>query len=161
MHRSITTMTLALSLAAAAAPLFACDNPGAEAQKKEINANATAADKTAEADKKIAEARPEADKKIAEARADFNKSREDYRHTRQGDLDTVNKKIADAEADLKTAAGKKKADITANLPSVRTMRDSLMMDLKALDDATPSTWDSMKVHADHDWDSLKAAVDKI
>jgi hypothetical protein len=37
----------------------------------------------------------------------------------------------------------------------------VVMDLKALDDATPSTWDAMKVHADHDWDSLKAAVDKI
>ena len=160
MHRSIS-ITLALSLAAAAGPLFGCDNPGAEAQKKENNANATAADKTAEADKKVAEARAEADKKIAEARADFNKSREDYRHTRQGDLDTVNKKIADAEADLKTATGKKKADITANLPNVRTLRDAVVMDLKALDDATPSTWDSMRVHADHDWDSLKAAVDKI
>ncbi len=158
MHRSFI-VTLATLLAAS--PILACDNPGAEAQKKENSANATAAEKTAEADKQSVEARAEADRKIAAARGDFDKAREDYRHTRQADIDTVNKKIAEAEATLKTATGKKKADLEASLPTARTLKDGVVADLKGLDTATPTTWDAMKVRADHDFDALKAAVDKI
>lgn len=140
-----------------------CDKASDEQQK----ANAA----QAEADKKIAEANKEnavkttsaqveADKKIAAAEADFGKRREDYRHTVQGNLIDLDKKIELLEAKSKTATGKAKTDLDANLAAIRTRRQAFTANMTQVDTATAIQWDNTKAKVDKDWTDLKAMVDK-
>ena len=147
MVRSIASLSLVALLSAVAS--VACDKPGATEQQRETKA----VDQSENA-------RAEADKNIAAARVDFEKKREDYRHSRFMDLADLDKKIIDLESQARTATGKTKADIDTNLPNVLSQRDQFARDLESLNNATPATWDGAKANLDHEWDSLKAAVNK-
>jgi hypothetical protein len=125
----------------------------AEANKKIAEANGEAADKS-----KAAQA--EADKKIAVAEGDFGKRREDYRHKLQSDLVDLDKKIELLEAKSKTATGKAKTDLDANLTAIRARRATFAADLKSVETATAVQWDDTKARVDKDWTDLKALVDK-
>ncbi|MDP9151812.1 MAG: hypothetical protein M3O36_17965 [Myxococcota bacterium] len=142
-----------------AAPL-GCDKPGATEQQKEMRASEQAAEARNQANSKAEGAQASADKDIAAARNDFEKTREDYRHSRRIDVADMDKKIADLQAEQRTATGKRKADLDANLPSLRAQREAFVRDMQSLDMATASSWDSAKANLDREWDALKAAVDK-
>ncbi len=142
-----------------AAPL-GCDKPGATEQQKEMRANEQAAETRNQADRKSEGAQASAEKDIAAARTDFEKNREDYRHSRRMDLVNVDKTIAELQAEQRTATGKRKADLDANVPALRAQREGFVRDMQSLDLATGSSWDSAKANLDREWDTFKAAVDK-
>ena len=121
---------------------------------------ATGCDKAADDQNKANAAQAEADKKIATAEGDFGKRREDYRHKVQTDLIDLDKKIDILEAKSKTATGKAKVDLDANLAAIRTRRTAFAQDMKGVDTATALTWDDMKTRVDKSWTDLKALVDK-
>ena len=141
------------------ASLFACDKPGATEQQKEDKANEQAANARNEAMQKAESAQASAQKDIAAAQVQFEKSREDYRHSRRIDLADVDKKVVDLETEQRTATGKTKANLAANVPAIRAQRDAYVRDRQALDAAAPATWDSAKANLDKEWDALKEAVD--
>jgi len=82
----------------------------------------------------------------------FEKAREDYRHSRQGDIDSLNQKIADLDAQEKTATGKTRASLDANLPAIHAQRDAFVNDMRGLQMATSATWDSARARIDSEWD---------
>lgn len=141
----------------------ACDK-AADDQNKANSAQGEANKKIAEANKEAAEktnsAQAEADKKIAAATADFSKRREDYRHKMSNDLVDLDKKIATLEANAKTATGKTKTDLDANLAAIRTRRTAFTTEMKGLETATADKFDGMKTSLDKSWSDLKALVDK-
>jgi biopolymer transport protein ExbB/TolQ len=157
MKRLMTSFTAVALLSSA---IIACDKPGATEQQKEINANEQAAQAKAEADRNALNAQAQSERKIAGARADFEKERDDYQHSRQQDVADVNKKIADLEAKHKTATGKEKAKLDANMPNLRARRDQFVIDMQRLDQTTPASWDGAKASLDKEWDSLKSAIDQ-
>ncbi len=140
-----------------------CDK-AADEQKKAVDAQNTANDKIVqanqEADQKANQAQADADKKIAEAQASFLKMREDYRHTTTENLVDLDKKIADLEAKEKTATGKKKADLDAQLTPIRAQRESFANDWRTIETASADTWDSTKQRLDKEWVDLKTMVDR-
>ncbi|HEX3345144.1 MAG TPA: hypothetical protein VHS09_11260, partial [Polyangiaceae bacterium] len=108
-----------LALAAVlAASVAACQKPGQKEENAEGVANRQAEEVQNEAAQKVAAAQAEADEKIAAARADFDKAREDYRHSKQVDIDNLNQKISDLDAEEKTATGKTKSELDAQLPNI-------------------------------------------
>jgi Na+-translocating ferredoxin:NAD+ oxidoreductase RnfG subunit len=156
MRRHIVPFTV---IALLSASLLACDKPGATEQQKEDKANEQAANARTEAMKNSQTAQASAEKDIAAAQAQFEKSREDYRHTRRVDLADLDKKVVDLEAEQRTATGKTKANLAANVPAIRVQRDAYVRDLQALDTAAPATWDSARANLDKKWETLKEAVD--
>jgi hypothetical protein len=151
----IGSLTLAALLSAS---LFACQKPGEQEQNAEGRANKQAEEAQNEAARKLAIAQAEADEKIAAARADFEKAREDYRHSKQMDIDTLSQKLAELDAQDKIATGKTKASLDVNLPALHAQRDAFVNDLKSLQFATPATWDTARARLDTEWDALKTGV---
>ncbi|MDP8999164.1 MAG: hypothetical protein M3O46_03535 [Myxococcota bacterium] len=154
-HIALLTWTAILS-----ASIVACEKPGATERQKEEQANEQAAEARNEAAQKAQNAQATAEKDIAKARVDFEKTREDYRHSRANDLSDLDKKIAELEANAKTATGKTKVDLQARLPQVHAARDAFGRDLQALDATTPTLWDQAKANVDREWELLKTSVDK-
>lgn len=153
-----------LSVAAIAMMIGAgCDN-AADQQNKANTAQTDASNKMdqikSDADAKMKQAQADADKKIAEAQASFMKLREDYRHTMTTNLVDLDKKVSDLETKAKTATGKAKTDLEANLVTVRASRERLGASFKGLEKATAVTWDASKAALDKEWMDLKALVDK-
>ena len=163
MTRVTTFASSALALTLTLACATGCDK-AADDQNKANAAQAEADQKIAAAKKEASEksnnAQAEADKKIATAEGDFGKRREDYRHKVQTDLIDVDKKIDILEAKSKTATGKAKVDLDANLAAIRTRRTAFAQDMKGVDTATALTWADMKTRVDKSWTDLKALVDK-
>lgn len=140
-----------------------CDKAADEQQKAnaaQTEANEKIISARNEADKKVVGAQVEADKKIAEAQAGFLKMREDYRHKTTVALTDLDKNIEVLEGKAKTATGKAKADLDANLKQIRTNRDAFVADYKSIEGSSATTWDSTKVRLDKEWTDLKALVDK-
>ena len=139
-------------------------NKAADEQEKAVAAQTKANEQIVQAnqdaDKKANQAQADADKKIAEAQASFLKMREDYRHDTTTKLVDLDKKIADAEAKAKTATGKKKADLDAQLVQIRTQREAFTNDWKTIETASAVTWDSTKNRLDKEWTDLKSMVDR-
>jgi hypothetical protein len=150
-------MALALSFAAGC-------NKAADEQRKADEARADADKKVDQANRdateKINAARADADQKVADAQANFIKMREDFRHDVNQDLTKVDKDIADLEAKSKTATGKKKSDIEAALPNIRSLRESVTTEYRSLELASAVTWDDAKARVQKAVDDLKKAVDK-
>lgn len=155
----IASAALALTLTCA----VGCDK-AADDQNKANAAQAEADKKIADTKKEAADksnnAQAEADKKIASAEGDFGKRREDYRHKVQTDLIDLDKKIDLLEAKSKTATGKSKVDLDANLVAIHTHRVAFTQDMKGVDTSTAITWDDMKGRVDKEWTDLKTLVDK-
>jgi len=153
-----------LAIAAIAMMITAgCDN-AADEQNKANTAQSDANNKInaakAEAEAKARAAQADADKKIAEAQAGFMKLREDFRHSMTNNLTDLDKKIAELEAKAKTATGKAKTDLEANLKTIRESRARFDSSFKGLEKDTATTWDSTKVRLEKEWTELKAQVDK-
>jgi hypothetical protein len=139
-----------------------CDNkPGVTEQQKETKAAQDNAEAQNHAARESASAQAEMDKKVIAAQKDFERTREDYRHERQKDLDDLDVKIADIEAKGKTATGATKAHIDQSLAAIRSQRAAFGMDLRAAESATASSWDAEKARLDKEYDSLKSAIDKV
>jgi hypothetical protein len=166
MSRSIRSsrllfVSLACASLAVAPFIVACDKTGAEAQAQaneaQNKANTEVASANSEANQKIAQAQSEADKKIAAAQGDFAKTREDYRHTVQSNLDALNKQLGDLDAKAATST---KADLRAALPALKSQRDAFVADFGSLRNASAVTWDGTKARLDKEWTDLKTAVDR-
>ncbi len=140
-----------------------CDK-AADEQQNAVNAQTTANDKIVqanqEADQKANSAQADADRKIAAAQAAFLKMREDYRHDTTTKLVDLDQKITDLGAKEKTATGKKKADLDAQLAAIRTQREAFANDWKSIETADATTWDSTKGRLDKEWTDLKTMVDR-
>jgi vacuolar-type H+-ATPase subunit H len=157
MIRHIASLTLGTLLISG---FIACDKPGATEKQREDKATEQAGEARNEANQNVENAQAKADKDIAAARTDFERTREDYRHSRTTDLTRLDKKIADLDAKARTATGKTKADLDAHLPAIRQQRDDFVRDMVALDRTSPDTWDQAKSNLDKEWDSLESSVDK-
>jgi hypothetical protein len=153
------TACAALSLAFAIGCNKALDEQH-QADKARVEADEKVADANREATDKINAARAEADKKVADAQADFLKLREDYRHSVNNDLVSIDKNIADLEAKAKTATGKTKATIDSSLPNIHSLRESVTTEYRSLELASAVTWDEAKGRVDKAVDELKKAIDK-
>ena len=151
----IGTLTVSALLSVS---VLMCQKPGAEEQTAEGRANKQAEEVQNEATNKVNAAQVEADQKIAAARADFEKAREDYRHSKQVDLDSLNQKVADLDAQEKIATGKTRVALDANLPAIHAQRDAFASDMRSLQFATAATWDSARARLDTEWDALSTAV---
>jgi flagellar motility protein MotE (MotC chaperone) len=145
--------------------LFGCDNQGADAQARANEAQAKADQKIAEANaearEEANEAQAEADEKVADVQASFSKTAENYRHDMQGKLDDLDKDIAELDAKAKTATGKAKAELEAQLPSIHARRDAFARSLKSLESTPATAWDVTRTQVDKEWDELKLAVDRV
>jgi regulator of protease activity HflC (stomatin/prohibitin superfamily) len=157
-------MFTAFALAAVVSSV-ACDRSATEAQEKankaQAEANKDIAEANQEAKTKITSAQVEADKKIAEAQKNFATNVENYRHEMQGKVDTLDKKLADLEIKAKKSTGKTKANIEANLPTLRTRRDAFVNDLRTIETTSATSWDATKARLDKQWTDLKDAADKV
>lgn len=157
--------TFAVVIALAIPVLAACDKSGQDQQQKADKAQATAnheiTNAQVEANEKATNAQATADKKIAEAEKDFSKTREDYRHDMQSNLDNIDKKIADLEVKAKKATGKKRADLDASIPVLKSQRDAFSVDMKTIETANATSWDATKARIDKQWTDLKKAADKV
>ena len=146
------------AVAAALMLATACDKPGVEEQQKEQKAVQDNTDQQGHAARESASAQVDMNQKVTSAQLDFERAREDYRHSRQTDLDEIDAKIAKIEAKDTTATGKAKTDLDAKLPSVRAQRAAFGSDLRSLQMTTGAMWDDAKARVDKEWESLKAAV---
>jgi Flp pilus assembly protein TadB len=153
MIRYAGTFALAALLMSAA-----CDKPGVTEQQKEQKAAQDNAEQQDRAARESASAQADMNSKVASAQADFERTREDYRHSRQTDLDEIDTKIAKLEAADRTETGKAKADLDAKLPQIRAQRAAIGADFRALQVTTATSWDDAKARVDKEWDSLKSAV---
>lgn len=155
---AVASSALCLSLATG------CDRAAddqAKANSAQAEANKKIAEVKDEAHDKVNSAQAEADKKIASAQGDFSKRREDFRHKVETDVIDLDKKINVLEAKAKTATGKAKADLDANLASIRTRRASLATDVRGLETASATTWDDTKSRLEKQISDLKTAIDKV
>jgi hypothetical protein len=153
------TRTGVLAVAALlSASVVACQKSGEKEQNAEGVANRQAEQSQEQAAREVAAAQAEADQRIAAARADFEKAREDYRHSRQLDIDRLQKTISDLDAEDRTATGKTKVDLDTNLPGIHAQRDAFLNDLKSLEYTTPAGWDASRARIDKEWDSLTTSV---
>ena len=154
MIRIAGTCVLAAALMAPAA----CDKPGVMEQQKEQKAAQDNADQQDRAARESASAQADMQQKVASAQADFEHAREDYRHSRQTDLDDIDAKIAKLEAKDTSATGKAKTALDAKLPSIRAQRAAFGADFRALQSTSSTTWDDAKARIDKEWEALRAAV---
>ena len=157
MIRHVATLTLSALLAASS---IACEKPGATERQSDQQTNNANPQGNNEVNEKMQNAQSNADKELAGARNDFDKTREDYRHSRTVDLNEIDSKIADLDAKEKTATGKDKADLDAKLPTIHSQRDAFARELRTVDRATPATWGDVKANVDQSWNALKDDVDK-
>ena len=144
---------------AAALMAVACDKPGVTEQQKEQQAAQDNAEQQARAARESASAQADMNQKVASAQVDFERTREDYRHSRQTDLDEIDAKIAKLEANDRTLTGKAKSDLDAKLPQIRSQRAAINADFRALLVTSAASWDDAKARVDKEWESLKSAVD--
>jgi hypothetical protein len=152
---------IVICLALAAVPLaIACDKSGTDAQAEMNAAQSKANAQIAQANEQVtttgAQAQSEADKKIIAAQADFAKTREDYRHTVQSNVDDLVKRLADLDVKAKTTA-----NLRPTVAALRAQQNAFLADYQALASASPETWDATKTRLDKEWTALKAAVDKV
>lgn len=146
----------------ASAPFtLACSKSGADAQNQVNEAQDKASQRIGQANAQATMASAQAEQAIAGAQADFVQTREDYRHTQQTNLDALDKKIADLNAEMLTAAPERKSALKSALPGIRAQRESFVRDLRALDETSMSTFDDAKAQLDKEWSDLKAAVDSV
>lgn len=161
MNRALIIASTAIALTLTV--VTGCDK-ASDDQAKANSAQTEADNKIAAAKKEAADksnnAQAEADKKIAAAEGDFGKRREDYRHKIQTDLIDLDKKIDGLDAKSKTATGKTKTDLDANLAAIHSRRTAFGTEMKAVDTSTALQWDDMKARVDKEWTDLKALVDK-
>jgi hypothetical protein len=148
-----------LALAAALTSVAACDKPGVTEQQKEQNAAQDNAEQQQQIARESASSQVEMKQKVASAQSDFERAREDYRHSRQTDLDEIDAKIAKLEAKAGMATGKAKAALDAALPKIRAQRSAFGADFRSLQGTTGPAWDDAKARVDKEWDSLRSAVD--
>jgi hypothetical protein len=136
----------------------ACDKPGVMEQQTEQKAAQKNADQQERAARESASAQAYMSQKVASAQADFEHADEDYRHSRQTDLDDIDAKIAKLEAKDTTATGKAGTDLDARQPSIRAQRAALGSDFRALQPTSSTAWDDAKARVDKEWEAPKAAV---
>jgi hypothetical protein len=151
---------IVLSLILGAVPFAAgCEKSGSDAQSQANEAQDKANKEIGRANAQANEAQRKADEQIAGAQADFVKTREDYRHKVQTDLDSLDKDIAALDAKARTDTAKAKGGLSARLPAIHAQRDSFVNDFRSLESASAMTFDAAKDRLDKEWSSLKAAVD--
>lgn len=163
MTRASILFAAAVSSALCLSLVTGCDRAAddqAKANAAQAEANKKIGEAKNEANDKTNSAQAEADKKIAAAQGDFSKRREDFRHKLESDVIDLDKKIDLLEAKAKTATGKAKADLDANLAGIRTRRTSLTTDVKSLETASAGTWDDTKARIEKQFSDLKSAVEK-
>src|SRR5579884_661979 len=153
MHRTI----ILVALFAAAPIVVACDKSGSDAQSRATQAQEQANREIGRANAQASEAQEQADKKIAAAEADFIKLRESYRASAWGNLDTIDKRIADLEA--KASSGDR-PDLRTALAAIHARRDVYANDVRVIDSTSAANFDATKARIDKEWADLKAAVDK-
>jgi hypothetical protein len=134
---------------------FACDKPGVTERQNEDKSSEDAMNTTSEGQRQAHVAEGIAEKAIPPARADFETTRENYLRHRRLDLVEVDSKIADLEADSKTATGKTKADLRARLATLHAQRDAFARHLKDLEAAAAATWDGSAANLDKEWEALE------
>ena len=147
------------ALAAALTSVAACEKPGVTEQQKEQKAAQDNAEQQQQIAREAASSQAEMNQRVAGAQSDFERTREDYRHSRQTDLDEIDAKISKLEAKFAMATGKAKTDLDAKLPKIRAQRAAFGADFRALQGTTAPAWDDAKARLDKEWDSLKSAVD--
>jgi len=153
---------LVLGTMTALAILPACDRR--DDQEKIQSAEREAQKKVNEAQKesttKITSAQQDMNQQVAEANGNLAKDRDDYRSKLQSQLDDADNKITQMEAKEKTATTKTKMELDSLLPEIHAKRDALRTDMKQLENATVSNWDTTKMQLDHDATALKNALDR-
>lgn len=146
----------------ASAPLtLACGKSGADTQNQVNEAQEKASQQIGQANAQATQAHAQAEQDIAAAQADFVQIREDYRHTQQTNIDALDKRIADLNAEMTTASPDRKSALKSALPGIHAQRESFVRDLRALDDTSMSTFDGAKARLDKEWSDLKSAVDSV
>ncbi|HEY1954149.1 MAG TPA: hypothetical protein VGH28_01015 [Polyangiaceae bacterium] len=131
----------------------ACDKPGQDAEKKIDNAQE-------QGTTEITNAQVKENDKVAAAEADFAKSREDYRHDMQTNLDQLDKSLSNLDGKAQKAVGADRSKLTVRSQSLHTQRDPFARDVESLGSTSASDWDATKARVDHEWDVLKKNTDK-
>ena len=160
MNRTFATLTTLFVLGAAA-----CQKSGKETQQEVDNAQAQAqteiTNAQVQANDKANSAQAKADEKINEATRDFDKTRDDYRHDMQSNLESLDKKIANLDEKVVKANGDRKVELGNKSSTLRAQRATFAADLKSLDNATAANWDATKARLDKEWSDIKSSSDKI
>jgi hypothetical protein len=148
MNRTFSTLAMIVLGASA------CEKSGKETQEKVDNAQA-------QSQVEITNAEVKADEKVAEARNDFDKTREDFRHSMQSNLDALDKNLSDMDAKAMKATGTKKVELSNKATKLRAQRDVFAADVRAIGDTTAATWDATKARIDKEWSNIKSSSDKL
>lgn len=130
-----------------------------KANEAQGEANEKAVRARADAERAAQKAQADADREIAGAQEKFSKLREEFRHDLQSKLVELDKDIAELRTQSKTATGKKKQQIDANLPIIEERRARVNEAFRQLQEATASTWDRAKSEVEKRWDELKHSVE--
>jgi F0F1-type ATP synthase membrane subunit b/b' len=160
MNRSFATLATVFVLGAAA-----CEKSGKDTQQQVDNAQAQAqteiTNAQVQASDKANAAQAKADEKITAAENDFDKTREDYRHTMQSNLDSLDKKISDLDAKVSKTTGDKKVELTNKASTLRAERGTFAADVTSLGATPAASWDATKARVDKEWSDIKSSSDKI
>jgi len=131
----------------------ACDKPGQDTQKKIDNAQE-------QGTTEITNAQVKENEKVAGAEADFAKTRDDYRHDMQTNLDDLDKKLGNLDGKVQKSVGTQKTKLSSESQSLHAQRDAFARDVDALGSVSPADWDATKARVDKEWDALKKNTDK-
>ncbi len=164
---------LALALLTAV-PLVACDKADEQSKidKAKAEQNQTITNANVEAEKKVNGANAEANKKIEKAEdkaadkiADVNeamvKAKADFTKTKQDDLATLDKKLAELDAKALKATGKTKADADVALTTAHKKRDAFAAEVSSVNAVPAASWEATKTRMDDGWTDLKKSVDSV
>jgi hypothetical protein len=137
---------------------LACNKPGEDVQRKQESQQEQLTQAQMEGKSVTDKKMDEANQKLDKSMANFDRTRDDYRNSREKDLADIDKRINDLEAKDKMATGKKKADLDAQLMTIRQDRDAFAAKLRQVDTANATSFDGLKSDIDTSYDELKSAV---
>lgn len=140
-----------------------CDDT-AEVQREAASAQREADTKIADAKRdaaaETAKAQAEAQAKVVAASADFDRAREAWRHDLTTRLTALDETVAGLDAKSKTATGKAKTQLDAQLALIDPLRVTFGDDFATVDQATFATWDTVRARVEREWTALSEAVAK-
>jgi hypothetical protein len=94
------------------------------------------------------------------ASSDIARLRDEYRREKQRDLTKLDKRIAELETREKSAAATVKADLGAQLATIKAGREAFLRDLNATESSGASSWDATKARLEQEWSDLTTSTDK-
>jgi hypothetical protein len=142
----------------------ACDKPAdeqAKIDKAKAEQAQTITAANVEAEKKIDKAENKANEKIGEASEAIARTKADFTKSKQEDLATIDKKLAELDAKALHATGAAKANADVALKTAHKKLYAVAADLANVNSASTITWETTKTRIEDGFTDLKKSVDAV